>query len=354
MPTAKRKVCIALSGGVDSAVSAYLLKEAGFDVFAAFIKVWQPDFLECSQEVDRQSAKRVAASLGIPFHVVDLSKLYKKQIVDSFLSSYERGETPNPDVLCNKIVKFGGLWDWAQKQGATAIASGHYAQILQDSEGSFSLQKAVDVEKDQVYFLWELEKNKLPHIMFPIGGLKKSEVRAIALRVGLHVATKKDSQGLCFMGMLDMHTFLQKMSAVGPKQGNVLGTSGKVIGTHDGAYTYTIGQRHNFSLRVPTSQPMYVQKIDVAANTITVASDQVPQSRILVLRDCVWRQPPEQGLQYAAQIRYHGELRECTIVLDKSKAIVTLRDECNVSRGQSCVVYMLDTCIGGGFISSAE
>ncbi len=348
----KGKICIALSGGVDSGVSAYLLQKQGYEVFAAFIKVWQPDFLDCSQEVDRLSAKRLAASLGIPFHVVDLSEIYKTHIVDTFISAYKNGETPNPDVSCNRIIKFGALWDWAEKHGATGIATGHYATIIQNNAG-FHLAKSPDRNKDQVYFLWELKKELLQYIHFPIGKLTKPQVRELASEARLHVADKKDSQGLCFMGMLDMQTFLQKMTAGNAKKGSVIDEQGNCIGEHSGAFTYTIGQRHNFILTSANTSRQYVTAIDVLSNTITVGDLSKTFSSELTLRSCIWRTMPELGSVYAVQVRYHGEYITAVVTsCHDDTCTITLSTPQTVSKGQSCVFFHNEICIGGGIVAS--
>ena len=200
------KVFVGLSGGVDSAVSAALLKEAGYEVTGVFIKIWQPEFIECTWKDDRLDAMRVCAALDIPFRELDLSEQYKKEVVEKMVADYARGVTPNPDVLCNAEIKFGAFAAWAKREGAASIATGHYAQ-KKDAVGHFELLRAHDTAKDQSYFLYRLTQADLSRALFPIGGMEKSEVRAQAKRFKLPVADKPDSQGLCFVGESRCVTF---------------------------------------------------------------------------------------------------------------------------------------------------
>ncbi|MEK7118469.1 MAG: tRNA 2-thiouridine(34) synthase MnmA, partial [Patescibacteria group bacterium] len=239
----KRKVFVGLSGGVDSSVSAALLKEQGYDVVGVFIKVWQADFLPCTWREERRDAMRAAAHLNIPFLTLDLEKEYKKEVVDYMIREYGAGRIPNPDVMCNKHVKFGAFLDFAKKHGADFIATGHYSRVVsrQESVGSrkFVLLKGADKEKDQSYFLWTLTQAQLAHTLFPVGHLKKSQVRLLARKFGLSNAEKKDSQGLCFIGAIDMAKFLKQY--LHTEKGDVRNENGDIVGTHDGALLYTIG-----------------------------------------------------------------------------------------------------------------
>jgi tRNA-uridine 2-sulfurtransferase len=349
MENKKVKVCIALSGGVDSAVAAYMLQSQGYDVIAGFIKVWQPDFLPCSQDEDRVAAKRVAAALGIPFFVVDLADEYKKGIVEYMVDSYTRGETPNPDVTCNKVIKFGGLWTWAQSHDCEYIATGHHAQIIQGK-----LARGADPAKDQAYFLWELTNDDLAHILLPIGHLQKSDVRGIAEQANLPSATRRDSQGLCFLGSLTMSDFLEHL--IENKKGDVVLESGEKVGTHDGAHLFTLGQRGGFVLHSPTDVPMYVVHVDTQRNVITIASslDSYKQDTVK-LRSVVLRAPAETVTH--AEIRYHGDahpVAKITYDPATSAASVQLATKVLVAPGQSCVMYGehggVSICVGGGIV----
>lgn len=342
------KICIALSGGVDSSVAAYLLQQDGYEVIAAFIKVWQPDFLPCSQEEDRVAAKRVAAALGIPFFVVDLSTEYKNGIVKYMVDSYTHGETPNPDVLCNKVIKFGALWTWAQQHGCTYIATGHHAQV-RHTETRPLLVRGVDASKDQAYFLWELTTEDLAHILLPIGHMHKRDVRAVAARAGLPSATRADSQGLCFLGALTMGDFLGHL--IPPAPGNVYDAAGVIVGIHEGIHNVTRGQRGGFTRTAQTHVPLYVVDIRAEDNALVVAPDTTPwmqtqlDLRAVVARDDLTRTTH-------AEVRYHGEaIPVHDIEHHDSVATLHLATPVLVSPGQSCVLYTDSVCIGGGIVA---
>jgi tRNA-specific 2-thiouridylase len=206
----KKKVLVALSGGVDSSVSAALLLEQGYDVECAFITTWSVPWLPCTWREERRDAMRVAATLHIPFHTIDLSKEYEKNVVTYLIDEYRQGRTPNPDVMCNKHIKFGGFFDWAMKRGFDYVATGHYARV-QEREGVFELLAGVDTNKDQTYFLWTLTQEHLAHTLFPIGQFEKPRVRELAEKYFLPTATKKDSQGICFLGKVNMKEFLSHL-----------------------------------------------------------------------------------------------------------------------------------------------
>ena len=233
-----KKVFVGMSGGVDSSVSALLLKKAGYDVTGVFIKVWQPDFIECTWKEDRQDAMRVCSELDIPFITLDLEKEYKKGVIDYMIKEYKSGRTPNPDVFCNKEVKFGAFLDWALKNKADFVATGHYAR--KDLKNKF--MRAKDKSKDQSYFLWTLTEKQLKKIIFPLQDLQKEEVREIAKENNLAVAKKKDSQGLCFIGKIDVKDFLKEF--IKSKSGKIIDSAtNKKVGDHDGAAFYTIGEK---------------------------------------------------------------------------------------------------------------
>jgi len=247
-----KKVFVGMSGGVDSSVSAALLKKAGYEVTGVFLKGWHPDWGPCGWQEDRLDAMRVCAHLGIRFRDLDLSKEYKKEVVDYMIDEYKAGRTPNPDVMCNQKIKFGAFFDWALAQGANYVATGHYAEIENlDIENSlkiknYKLKTSKDLDKDQTYFLWTLTQRELSRTLFPVGGMTKPEVRKLAKKFGLPTAEKKDSQGLCFVGKVDLPDFLSHF--LKPKRGDVINESGEKIGWHAGAFSLTIGQRHGFTI----------------------------------------------------------------------------------------------------------
>jgi tRNA-uridine 2-sulfurtransferase len=360
------KIYVGMSGGVDSSVSAALLKKQGHDVTGVFIKVWQPDWIDCTWREDRLDAMRVAAQLEIPFVTLDLEAAYKKEVVDYMISEYRAGRTPNPDVMCNKYVKFGGFFDWAMEQGADAVATGHYAQVFppKSDGGVFELVAGDDDNKDQSYFLWTLTQQQLSRTFFPVGNIEKPEVRKLAKKFDLATADKKDSQGLCFIGKIDIKDFLSRY--IETQKGDVFlfeegTTSSKIIGTHSGALFYTIGERHGFDVTVktPDDEAYYIVAKDLAKNTITV-SHKMPDghlpsgTKVATLISTNWTRgiSPKIGDKLWARSRYRQELSQITI-----KKVAT--DTCEIefdevqdtlSPGQSLVVYDGKVCLGGGIL----
>lgn len=346
------KVFVGLSGGVDSSVSAYLLKKAGFDVTGVFIKVWQPEFVECTWKQDRLDAMRVCAHLNIPFLDLDLEEEYKKDVFDYMIREYKSGRTPNPDVMCNKFIKFGGFLKFALQRGADAVATGHYARNINNF-----LYSGLDQNKDQSYFLWTLSKDKLEKILFPIGHLEKSEVRKIAKRASLLTFNKKDSQGLCFVGKIEMKEFLERF--IEKNAGDVLNTEGEIIGRHDGSVYYTLGQRHGFEIlkKGTEDKPYFVVSKDLDNNTITVSnikSETISSIEKVILENTNWTEVPKKNTLYKARLRYRQPLQECFLdYIDENSAVFKFEDKQDfVSSGQSLVLYddRGEKCLGGGII----
>ena len=371
MNAKKPIVYVGLSGGVDSSVSAALLKDQGYDVRGVFIQTWSPDWLHCTWQDERRDAMRVAIHLNIPFYDLDLSDVYKKEVADYFIEEYKQGNTPNPDVLCNRYVKFGAMWQWAKKQGADFVATGHYARVknlftLTDTplkQEGYELHISPDSTKDQSYFLWTLTSEDLSHILFPIGHLHKTDVRKLAEKFNIPVSKKKDSQGICFLGQVDMAEFLSHY--IDLQKGNVLNTRGEVIGTHNGALVFTRGQRHGFTLFKNSSESMYVLEKDIVANTITIGSESslridAYSPKIITLNNVVWRSEiPKTGEVLQGVIRYHGELKDFIVkefsTDSVSKNIVTmviepLVSDATITSGQSLVFYKDSLCLGGGVV----
>lgn len=349
-----KKVFVGLSGGVDSSVSLYLLKESGYDVTAVFIKVWQPDFVNCTWQEDRLYAMRAAAHLSVPFLTLDLEKEYKQGVVDYMLSEYQSGRTPNPDVMCNKEVKFGAFFKWAKENGADFIATGHYAQnIYNEKTKLFELHRGIDDSKDQSYFLWTLTQEVLSHALFPIGGMKKSAVRKIAQNIQLPNALKKDSQGLCFISNVDMKDFLAHF--IKHERGKVLDEEGQEIGQHNGAIFVTIGERHSFSVasKTPSEKPYYVVRKDVGKNTIVVSHTppQEKENSPLLLKDTNFIEGliPPPGI-YTAETRYHGERIEVELIETSNGIKISPHKALFKAPGQSLVLYKNTKCLGGGVI----
>lgn len=351
-----KKVFVGLSGGVDSAVSAALLKQVGYDVTGVFIRAWQPDWMmraggsyHCTWREERRDAMKVAIALDIPFLFLDLEKEYKEGVVDKMLSEYKAGRTPNPDVLCNKEIKFGHFWEFAKKHGADFIATGHYAQ---NEKGS--LKEGEDKEKDQSYFLWTLTQKDLEHVLFPVGSLEKREVRELAQKFKLPVAEKKDSQGICFMGDVSMEEFLGHF--ISAKPGKVLNTSGEVIGTHEGLIYYTVGERRGFEVikKDASSGPFYVIWKDLKKNLLIVSDDESEIMELspkkIVLKEVNWINEPE-APEVSARIRYRGEKLACSLSADGKKLAVEFNEPVRgLSLGQSIVFYQGKNCLGGAIM----
>lgn len=339
-----KKIFVGLSGGVDSAVSAALLKEQGAEVTGIFIKGWYPPNLICTWAADRRDAMRVAARLSIPFHTLDASAEYKKSVIDYLFAEYREGRTPNPDIMCNRDVKFGAFYKFAKSKGADFIATGHYAQ---SRDGK--LLRGADPEKDQSYFLWAVSREALAKTLFPVGGLPKSFVRALAKRHNLPVAEKRDSQGICFLGAVSVDDFLRE--EFHPVPGDALDENGKSVGRHDGAVLRTLGERVALSDAPPG--PWFVVRKDVAKNFLVVAKERsTPASEEGIrISEPNWLSPLEEGEKIEAQYRYHGP--KLTGVFDSAKNSFspdTALPE-PAAAGQSLVLYRDNECIGGGIIS---
>lgn len=342
-----------MSGGVDSSVAAAELLAEGYNVTGVFIKVWQPDFLACNWEAERLDAMRVCARLDIPFMTCDATERYKKSVVDYLVREYEAGRTPNPDVMCNKHVKFGAFIDFADAHGIEYIATGHYARVEKSDDGA-RLMRGIDAMKDQSYFLWTLTSEQLQRTLFPIGELQKAEVRAKADSYGLPTAQKPDSQGVCFLGQLDMKSFLQHFIPAEP--GVVHDISGKAIGRHDGARFYTIGQRHGFhTTHVGASTaPLYIVEKDIPNNVLVVSTEKPYASlkKEFSLTETIWRGKVTPGI-YKAQTRYRQSPfdAELTLGTERIVTISPLTPTEAPALGQSCVVYAGEVCMGGGIIT---
>jgi tRNA-specific 2-thiouridylase len=375
----KRKeiVFVGISGGVDSSVSAALLKDQGYNVVGVFIRTWTPDFIECTWRDERRDAMRVCAHLGIPFLECDAEEAYKNGVADYMIEEYKKGNTPNPDVMCNREVKFGVFWKFAKAHGADYIATGHYVIVGESKNSSlkatgggvplqarasnavkeleeklFLLKRSPDFSKDQSYFLWTLTQDDLTHTLFPVGHLQKSEVRKLAEKYNLPTATKKDSQGVCFLGPLDMKDFLSHY--IESKKGDVLDEKGNVIGSHDGAVFFTLGERHGFTVTKHSSNdaPLYIVAKDIQKNNIVVSTKQESTvtafSCEVVLKNTNWISGiPVENKKYTAQIRYHGEQLTCAI----QNSNIFFEKSVIVSPGQSIVVYHKNLCIGGGIVA---
>lgn len=344
---AQKRVFVGLSGGVDSSVAAARLIRAGYEVTGVFIKVWQPPQLPCTWEAERLDAMRVAAALGIPFLTCDAEERYKNDVADYLIREYASGRTPNPDVMCNKHVKFGAFLDFARAHGADYVATGHYAQ---KGDGS-TLLRGVDAAKDQSYFLWTLTTAQLEHTLFPIGDTEKAEVRAEAKRYGLPTAAKPDSQGICFLGALDMKEFLLHFLPREP--GMVEDDTGAVIGEHDGVHFYTLGQRHGFRIHRQSTEerPQYIVRKDLKRNVLVVAPER-PMASVessFALAETNWIGDVPEYAEF--EIRYHQTPVRARIEKTEDGAIIHPEGPFEMpASGQSCVLYDGERVLGGGIV----
>lgn len=336
------KVFVGLSGGVDSAVSAALLKKQGHEVTGVFIKGWYPPGLRCTWADDRRDAMRVAAHLRIPFVTLDASSEYKKGVIDYLLSEYQAGRTPNPDVMCNREVKFGAFFAYAKERGADLIATGHYAQA---KEGS--LFRGVDPEKDQSYFLWAISKEALSRTIFPVGGFRKGRTRELAERMKLPVAAKRDSQGICFLGSVSVEGFL--LAEFGEAPGIAVDEGGKEVGKHHGAVLHTIGER--VSLTDAPSGPWYVVRKSVRENLLVVAKERRTEvlTKSVAFSSPNWLADLPSG-EIQAQYRYHGPLVAGTLGPNEGSFLPKESLPEALASGQSLVFYTGDQCLGGAII----
>lgn len=340
-----------MSGGVDSSVAAALLQEQGYEVTGVYMKNWTrdlPGFI-CPWKEDFQDAKRVAVKLGIDLKVFDFENEYKQKVVDYMIDEYKTGRTPNPDIMCNQEIKFKLFLDTALEQGADMIATGHYARIVDGR-----LKTAANATKDQTYFLYRVKAEALARSLFPIGDFAdKEQVRAKAEEFGLPTAQKKDSQGICFVGKVGIKEFLKQYVKTLP--GPIVDDRGKIIGEHEGAIFYTIGQRHG--LDVGGGLPYYVTNKDMKSNTVYVTTDLTDKSlwaKSIELCDPHWINEPPANEVYKARLRYRGPLVSCTIKAEKAKTCLYLDDEQRaIAAGQSAVIYCADQVMGGGVISKA-
>jgi tRNA-uridine 2-sulfurtransferase len=347
-----KKVFVGLSGGVDSSVSAFLLKKAGYDVTGVFIKAWYPDFYPCNWRDEMRDAMRICAKLEIPYLTCDLESEYKTEVIDYLISEYKIGRTPNPDVMCNKHIKFKGFLDFAIKNGADFVATGHYAKKITD-EKIVKMFIPKDLEKDQTYFLWTLDQEKLQKILFPLGDLEKKEVRKIALENKLHTAEKKDSQGLCFIGHVDIGDFLKRFIDI--QNGDVLNEDGQKIGIHDGSIIYTIGQRHGFKILKNNNEEekYYVISKDIQKNTITVSTKLKIENKNnkFELQDINFTRDiyPNELDDLDIRIRYRSKFNKAKL---KENIIEILDLDQELALGQSIVFYKNQECLGGGVLAN--
>ncbi len=357
-------VYVAMSGGVDSSVAAALLQEQGYKVTGVFMKPWQPWPGLCMWQGDREDALRAAAVLSIPLLTWDFSKEYKKEVGDYMIREYKAGRTPNPDVMCNKEIKFGLFLKKALKEGADLIATGHYVRIKAVTNKlqavskksnikipslpptAYRLLQANDSNKDQSYFLWTLTQKQLKHCLFPIGDYVKPDIRKMANKFGLPNHDKKDSQGVCFIGPLDMKDFLKRY--IKDKKGKIIDKNGKFIGEHDGVYYYTIGQRHGLDIKNGQG-PYYVTAKDLKKNIVYVGKEINLGSKETKIEDINWINKPALPAKIEVKIRYRSKSEKA--ILQKNGNLKFIKSIRAITPGQSAVFYNGSEMLGGGVIS---
>lgn len=352
-----KTVYVGLSGGVDSSVTAALIKEQGYRVVGVYTKNWSKDLpgFACPWKEDYQDAKRVAVQLGIDFEMFDFEKDYQEKVVDYMIAEYKAGRTPNPDIMCNQEVKFKLFLNTALAAGADFVATGHYARIRNaesgmQNPGQARLLTGVDTNKDQSYFLYRVTEDALNKTIFPLGEYKKPDVRRLAAERNLITAHKKESMGICFVGKVGIKEFLQNFVTTEP--GPIIEQNGVTIGEHDGAIFYTIGQRHG--LNVGGGLPYYVVGKDMTKNEVYVTT-KLDDERLwhseLQLTDLHWiNEAPKQGKAYQVRTRYRAPLTECEFI-DAKLSKIKLKDAIKaVTAGQSAVIYDGDLVVGGGII----
>jgi tRNA-specific 2-thiouridylase len=356
-------VIVGMSGGVDSSVTALRLLEQGYAVTGLFMKNWDEDdgTEYCTAKEDLADAQRVCDRLGIPLQTVNFAAEYWDHVFEVFLAEYSAGRTPNPDILCNKEIKFKAFMDYARDLGADLIATGHYARIVSEN-GVFRLLKGLDGNKDQTYFIYTLGQSQLARTLFPIGDLEKAEVRRLAAKAGFDNARKRDSTGICFIGERRFREFLQRYLPARP--GDIKTTEGRVVGRHDGLMYYTLGQRRGFGIggiRGAVDEAWYVLAKDLGRNVLIIGqghehpwllSDRLEAGTLDWCQDFTLTAP----LRCAAKTRYRQPDQSCVVEpLDSGRCRVTFdRPQRAVTPGQSVVFYQGDECLGGGVIESAS
>jgi tRNA-specific 2-thiouridylase len=350
-----RLIAVAMSGGVDSSVSAGLLVERGERVIGLMMRLWGsgPDNLNrCCSPEDMTIAGQVAAHLNIPFHIVDVQNIFKKKVVSDFIDGYAQGFTPNPCITCNRHIRWGALFEHARSMGATYLATGHYARI-QEQNGRFLLLRGKDEEKDQSYVLSILNQGDLSHTLFPLGNLTKREVREHAHRMALPVAEKPESQDLCFVPNGDYRAFLRRQN-LSPIPGPILSHEGELLGKHQGLTDYTIGQRRG--LGIASSYPLYVLEKVTSTNTLIVGPRSVLGRDHLLAGPVNWIQghAPDERLKVGVQVRYksHVVLGSLEFLEDDCVRVKLENNLPDITPGQSAVFYHDEICLGGGIIRS--
>ena len=363
MNKTKKRVIVGMSGGVDSSVAALLLLEQGYHVEGLFMKNWEEDDTEdyCSASVDLADAQSVSDDLGIKLHTANFSSEYWDRVFEYFLAEYKAGRTPNPDIMCNKEIKFKAFLDHALELGAEAIATGHYARIDKNNE-QIKMLKGVDNNKDQTYFLYTLGQHQLAHSLFPVGEIEKAEVRDIAKKAGFDTATKKDSTGICFIGERKFKDFLQRFLPAQP--GEIITPEGDIVGKHHGLMYYTLGQRQGLGiggLKTASEAPWFVVDKNLETNQLIAAQGHnhpllLKQQLTASQLHWVAGKPPADSFQCKAKTRYRQADQACSVTKQADESYQVCFDEPQraITPGQSVVFYQDDECLGGGIIDMMQ
>ena len=353
-----KTVVVGMSGGVDSSVSAYLLKNQGYKVIGLFMKNWQSEPGEvCTSEIDFNDASEVCDRLDIPLHKANFSDDYWDKVFKQFLSEHKKGRTPNPDILCNKEIKFKSFYDYALKIGADFIATGHYAKV-EHHDGDARLYRSKDILKDQTYFLHEVSSKQLSKTIFPLSGLYKGEVRDIAKQLDLKIHSKKDSVGICFVGEKNLRDFLSRFIEF--EEGNILNTDNEIIGKHNGSVLYTIGQRQGLGIggiKDKDHLPWYVYRKDISKNEIFVCQgvdNNLLYSESICLEKIHWINNLKEfkNFECLVQIRHQHDPVKCKVDYKNGFNVKFDQEIRGVAAGQSAVFYKDNLCLGGGVIEA--
>lgn len=353
-----KRALIAMSGGVDSSVAAFLMKEAGYDCIGVTMKLYDNEDIGMEQEKtccslsDVEDARSVAVKIGIPYYVFNFKDDFKEKVMDPFVKSYQNGMTPNPCIECNRHLKFEHLYRKARELMCDVIVTGHYARIVQDEDG-YHLLKGLDESKDQSYVLYSLTQEQLAHTCFPLGSYTKNEIRDIAKEQGFYNASKKDSQDICFIPDGDYRRFIEETTGQKSVPGDFVDKDGNVLGRHKGYYCYTIGQRRG--LGISAAQPLYVTEICPKANRVILGVHEDLFHEDLTAVDFNWIERVEPGEIIKARIRYHQAEKEATVKVRENGEVEVhfLESQRAITKGQAVVLYRGEAVIGGGTIIRA-
>jgi tRNA-uridine 2-sulfurtransferase len=348
------KILIGMSGGIDSSVSAYLLKKQGYDVIGVTLQLWE-EYQENSKEpsvASLEDIRKIAKSLDIPFYILNMKEEFKKFVIDYFIKEYETGRTPNPCIVCNRYVKFQALLNKAKSMGIGYIATGHYARI-EEKNNRYLLKEGKEIQKDQSYFLYKLTQDQLARCIFPLGRYKKSEVKEYAKQLGIGIPNQPESQEICFVKNNHHSQFIQKHSKKNSSRGEIVDTKGNILGYHNGITKYTIGQRKG--LGISAGKPLFVLKIDNRLNRIVVGSDNKLYKQNLIATDLNWIyiDKLEKDIKIKAKIRYGGKKQTAKLIPINNNRVKVLfkKKQRAITKGQSVVFYKGKYVLGGGIIT---